>query len=72
MAYEVHHKIFKIKAVGRISMETTCKFMYVSPSDKYLPGWGYSLYLDDRDDRLFLGLEIGDLVFFRGCSSEIC
>ena len=35
------------------------------------PG-GYSLYLDDRDEpSYFLGVEIGDLVFFRGCSSKI-
>ena len=32
-------------------------------------GGGYSLYLDDRDDRRYV--EIGDLVFFRGCPSEI-
>ena len=33
---------------------------------------GYSLYPDDRDDRYkyFLGVVIGDLAFFRGCSSE--
>ena len=65
MAYEVNHKIFKIKAVGRISMETTCKFMKCkSQRQVFARGGGYSLYLDDRDDRLFLGLEIGDLVFF--------
>ena len=30
--------------------------------------FGYSLYSDDRDDRrIFLGVVIGDLVFFRGC-----
>ena len=35
-------------------------------------GGGYSLYSDDRDDRrLFLGVVIGDFVFFRGSSSKI-
>ena len=36
-------------------------------------GWGgYSLYSDDRDGRrIFLGVVIRDLVFFRGCSSKI-
>ena len=33
-----------------------------------VPG-GYSLCSDERDDRHFLGLVIGDLVSFRGCSS---
>ena len=32
---------------------------------------GYSQYSDDRDDRRILGVVTGDLVFFRGCSSEI-
>ena len=36
-----------------------------------IPGGGYSLYSDDRDDRRILGVVIGDLVFFRGCSSKI-
>ena len=37
-----------------------------------MPRGGYSLYSDDRDDRhIFLGVKIGDLVFFVGCSSEI-
>ena len=41
------------------------------------PGEGgggvYTLYSDDKDDwtLCFLGLVTGDLVFFRGCSSEI-
>ena len=32
---------------------------------------GYSLYLGDRDDRHFLGVVIGDLVFFKRYSSKI-
>ena len=42
-------------------------------SSVHRPGGGrYSQYSDDRDDRrIFLGVEIGDLVFFRGCSSKI-
>ena len=41
-----------------------------------VPGMGgggrYSLYSDDRDDRrIFLGVVIGDLVFFRGFLSKI-
>ena len=35
-----------------------------------VPPRGYSLYSDGRSD-IFLGVVIGDLVFFRGCSSEI-
>ena len=37
-----------------------------------LTSGGYSLCSDDRDDRrIFLGVVIGDLVFFRGCSRKI-
>ena len=36
-------------------------------------GGGYSQYSDDGDDRRIWGggVVVGDLVFFRGCSSKI-